>query len=94
MPYRPSAEVEAIVAARHGDPFAFLGMHQSSAGLYVRAFLPDAESVSVVESATGQIAARCERIHPAGLFVASMADRARAVPLPAAGPVGWARAGI
>jgi hypothetical protein len=29
MPYRPSAEVEAIVAARHGDPFAFLGMHQS-----------------------------------------------------------------
>ena len=28
MPYRPSAEVEAIVNARHGDPFAFLGMHQ------------------------------------------------------------------
>ncbi len=75
MPYRPSAEVEAIVNARHGDPFAFLGMHQSSAGLYVRTFLPDAESVAVVESATGQIAERCERIHPAGLFVASMPDR-------------------
>jgi 1,4-alpha-glucan branching enzyme len=75
MPYRPSADVEAIVNARHGDPFAFLGMHQSSAGLYVRAFLPDAESVAVVESATGQIAARCERIHPAGVFVASMAER-------------------
>jgi 1,4-alpha-glucan branching enzyme len=75
MPYRPSAEVEAVVNARHGDPFAFLGMHQSSAGLYVRTFLPDAESVSVVESATGQIAARCEPIHPAGLFVAGMPDR-------------------
>jgi 1,4-alpha-glucan branching enzyme len=75
MPYRPSAEVEAIVAARHGDPFAFLGMHQSSAGLYVRTFLPDAESVSIIESATGQVAARSERIHPAGMFVASMADR-------------------
>ncbi|MGD9614460.1 MAG: 1,4-alpha-glucan branching protein GlgB [Alphaproteobacteria bacterium] len=75
MPYRPSAEVEAIVNARHGDPFAFLGMHQSSAGVYVRAFLPDAESVAVVESATGQVAARCERIHPAGMFVASMTDR-------------------
>jgi 1,4-alpha-glucan branching enzyme len=75
MPYRPSAEVEAIVNARHGDPFAFLGMHQSSAGLYVRTLLPEAESVSVIESATGQIAARAERIHPAGLFVASMADR-------------------
>ena len=75
MPYRPSAEVEAIVNARHGDPFAFLGMHQSSAGIYVRTFLPDAESVSVVESATGEVAARAERIHPAGMFVASMADR-------------------
>jgi 1,4-alpha-glucan branching enzyme len=75
MPYRPSAEVEAIVAARHGDPFAFLGMHQSSAGLYVRAFLPEAGSVSVIESATGEVAARCERIHPAGMFVAGMADR-------------------
>ncbi len=32
-------------------------------------------AVAVIESATGQIAARCERIHPAGLFVASMADR-------------------
>ena len=74
MPYRPSAEVEAIVHARHGDPFAFLGMHQSSAGVYVRTFLPDAESVSVVESATGAVAARAERIHPAGMFVASMAD--------------------
>jgi 1,4-alpha-glucan branching enzyme len=75
MPYRPSAEVEAVVNARHGDPFAFLGMHQSSAGLYVRVFLPDAESVAVVESATGQVAARCERIHPAGMFVAGMAER-------------------
>ena len=75
MPYRPSAEVEAIVHARHGDPFAFLGMHRSSAGLYVRTFLPDAESVAVVESATGRIAARCERLHPAGVFVASMPDR-------------------
>jgi 1,4-alpha-glucan branching enzyme len=75
MPYRPSAEVEAIVNARHGDPFAFLGMHQSSAGIYVRTFLPDAESVSIVESATGEVAARAERIHPAGMFVASMADR-------------------
>ena len=29
MPFRPSAEVEAIVDARHGDPFAFLGMHKA-----------------------------------------------------------------
>ena len=39
------------------------------------ALLPEAESVAVVESATGRIAARAERIHPAGLFVASMPER-------------------
>src|ERR1051326_2790842 len=75
MPHRPSAEVEAIVTGRHGDPFAFLGMHKRSAGLYVRAFLPDAEGVAVVDSATGEVAARAERIHPAGLFAAGMPDR-------------------
>src|SRR5687768_4289037 len=75
MPHRPSAEAEAIAAGQHGDPFAFLGMHKASIGLYVRAFLPDAEAAAVLDSASGKIAARCERIHPAGLFVASMPER-------------------
>ena len=75
MPSRPSPEVEAIVAGRHGDPFAFLGMHKRSAGLYVRAFLPDAEEMAVVDTASGDIAAPGERIHPAGLFVASLPER-------------------
>ena len=43
--------VEAIVAGRHEDPFAFLGMHKASVGLYVRAFLPDAGAVAVIDSA-------------------------------------------
>ena len=75
MPHPPSAEVEAIVAGRHGDPFAFLGMHKSSVGLCVRAFLPDAEAMAVVESASGDVAANGERLHPAGLYVASMPGR-------------------
>ena len=75
MPYRPSAEAEAIVAARHGDPFAFLGMHKAAGGLYVRAFLPDAEAMAVVDSATGEIVAKGERIHPAGLFATAIAGR-------------------
>src|SRR4051794_12072871 len=74
--YRVSPEAEAVVAGRHGDPFAFLGMHKSSAGGFVRAVLPDAEAVNVVGSATGAVVARAERIHPAGLFVASMPERA------------------
>ena len=76
MPYRPSPEAEAIVAGQHGDPFAFLGMHKRSAGLYVRAFLPDAEEMAVVDAASGEIAGRGERIHPAGLFVASLPEKA------------------
>src|SRR5438874_7959381 len=75
MPYRPSPEAEAIVAGQHGDPFAFLGMHKRSAGLYVRAFLPDAEEMAVVDAASGDIAGRGERLHPAGLFVASLPER-------------------
>ena len=74
MPSRPSPEVEAIVAGQHGDPFAFLGMHKRSAGLYVRAFLPDAEEVAVVDAASGEVAGRGERLHPAGLFVASLPE--------------------
>src|ERR1700682_1528368 len=74
MPSRPSPEVEAIVAGRHGDPFAFLGTHKRSAGLYVRAFLPDAEEMAVVDAASGEVAAPGERLHPAGLFVASLPE--------------------
>ena len=75
MPSRPSPEVEAIVAGQHGDPFAFLGMHKRSAGLYVRAFLPEAEEMAVVDAASGEVAGRGERLHPAGLFVASLPDK-------------------
>ena len=75
MPHRPSREVEAIVAGRHDDPFAFLGMHKSAAGIFVRAMLPDADEMAVVDTASGEITARGERLHPAGLFVASMPDR-------------------
>ena len=41
--YRHNAQIEAVVQARHSDPFGFLGMHKGSAGLYARAMLPGAE---------------------------------------------------
>src|SRR5882672_3167413 len=72
MPVHASAEAEAVVAACHGDPFGFLGMHKMSAGFCVRAFLPDAEAMAVVDSASGAVAATAKRIHKDGLFVASM----------------------
>jgi 1,4-alpha-glucan branching enzyme len=68
-------QVEAIVRGRHDDPFAFLGMHQTKAGICVRAMVPEAQEMAVVDSATGKIAAKCVRVHCDGLFVATVAER-------------------
>ncbi|HVC57451.1 MAG TPA: 1,4-alpha-glucan branching protein GlgB [Stellaceae bacterium] len=75
MRRRPSADIEAIVAARHDDPFAFLGMHPAASGLAVRALLPDAEAMEVVDSASGTVVATAECVHPAGLYVAGIRGR-------------------
>ena len=68
-------EIAAITEARHGDPFSFLGMHRTSGGICVRAMLPDAQEMAVVELATGKVAANGVRVHPDGFFVATVADR-------------------
>ena len=51
-------------------------MHKASAGL-VRAgdAARCASAMAVVDAASGEVVAQGERIHPAGLFVASMPDR-------------------
>ena len=56
--------IDAIVHARHGDPFAILGPHNGT----VRAFIPGADIVSVVDSDTGLPAGDLTRMHPAGFF--------------------------
>ncbi len=43
------ADVAAIVSARHGDPFAVLGLHDTPSGLALRAFVPHAERLFAVE---------------------------------------------
>ncbi len=75
MAHPPDPQVEAIVEGRHDDPFSFLGMHQTTAGICVRAMLPEAQEMAVVKSATGKIAAKGVRIHRDGFFVATFADR-------------------
>ena len=75
MPQLPDPKVEAIVEGRHDDPFSFLGMHRTDGGICVRAMLPAAQEMAVVESATGKIVAKGDRIHRDGLFVATFADR-------------------
>ncbi|MDR0577376.1 MAG: 1,4-alpha-glucan branching protein GlgB [Candidatus Accumulibacter sp.] len=48
------SEVLALCRAEHGDPFAALGMHGDGKGrLWLRALLPGAEAVSVIDAASG-----------------------------------------
>ena len=43
-------DVAAILAARHGDPFAILGQHGTPEGLVVRAFVPYARTLHAIGS--------------------------------------------
>jgi len=54
------ADVEALIAARHGDPFALLGPHETDDGLVIRAFVPHAETLAV-EDLDGRRVAPLER---------------------------------
>src|SRR6185437_16485663 len=75
MSQRVNPQIEAIVAGHHGDPFAFLGMHEAGGGLVVRAVLPGAEAMAVVDAASGAVAGVGERQHPLGFFVARLPGR-------------------
>ncbi len=42
------SDIDALHAARHGDPYAVLGPHHTKAGWVIRAFAPDAISVKAL----------------------------------------------
>lgn len=60
-------EVEAIVGARHGDPFAVLGAHLTPAGAVIRAFVPGAETLQA-RTPDGELLLALDRRDPAGFF--------------------------
>jgi 1,4-alpha-glucan branching enzyme len=68
-------EIGALVDARHGDPFAVLGMHAGDDGLVVRALLPHASRVQVIDAADGSVAADLPLIDKAGLFAGTIDGR-------------------
>jgi 1,4-alpha-glucan branching enzyme len=62
-------QIEQICLAQHGDPFAVLGMHRDDLGrLWVRAMLPGASHVQVLDAARDQIVAELLLRQPAGFF--------------------------
>src|SRR5215468_5158449 len=61
-----SPEARAIIEGIHSDPFRYLGPHVDHGTPVVRAWLPGADQVSVLEQNNGETA--LERIDAAGLF--------------------------
>jgi 1,4-alpha-glucan branching enzyme len=62
-------EVERICAARHGDPFAVLGVHADDSGsLRVRCFLPGAAAVDLCDAQGKASFGSLQRRHADGFF--------------------------
>jgi 1,4-alpha-glucan branching enzyme len=59
-------DIAAIVGARHGDPFAVLGPHETPDGLVVRVFVPGAAALRAISCDGGEIS--LERVHFDGFF--------------------------
>ncbi|MFK7879539.1 1,4-alpha-glucan branching protein GlgB [Roseobacter sp.] len=47
-------DAQDIVAGCHGDPFSVLGLHEEDGKLVVRAFVPDAQNIDVLDAKTGR----------------------------------------
>ncbi len=70
------ADVDALIAARHADPFAVLGLHNDATDqLWLRALLPGATEVQVLDASTLKRVATLSLRHPAGLFEAKIPRR-------------------
>lgn len=70
-------EVSAIINAKHQDIFSVLGMHKhpTENGLVVRAFLPEALSVEVVDSKSNKSVTKLNSVDKAGLFEGKLGNR-------------------
>jgi 1,4-alpha-glucan branching enzyme len=61
-------DIELICSASHGDPFSVLGPHAQGGGWSVRAFLPTAQAVQVLDAATGLRLGTLAQRHADGFF--------------------------
>ena len=66
--YNEKSAISALLAGHCSDPFSVLGMHSTDAGLEVRALLPDATDVWVIEPKTGRKVGKLECLDTRGFF--------------------------
>jgi len=68
-------EVDLVRTAQHGDPFSVLGPHRDAHGRYwIRAMLPGAAQVSVLDAASGELLGALLPRHADGLFEGQLAQ--------------------
>ncbi len=65
-------EMDAFFEGHHGNPFATLGMHETDKGIEVRALLPDASRVLVINPETKEEIAELDKIDERGFFAGVM----------------------
>lgn len=65
-----SKEISALLNAKHSEPYAFLGLHQSQSSDYltVRTFQPGASAVSLVAKNTGKVINKMVQVSDSGVF--------------------------
>lgn len=61
-------EINAFFDCQHANPFATLGMHETDNGIEIRALLPDATKVAVINPATQQTIFELKQIDERGFF--------------------------
>ena len=72
--------LELVIRGDYKDPFTVLGMHSEKGKLIVRALLPQAVSVAVVDSSTGKKISPMQRWGVTALFVAEIAGKKELFP--------------
>ena len=68
-------DIDALMAARHVDPFSVLGMQVHGGAVWVHALLPGAAAVAVLEQSSGKCVAPLQRLGSSDLFGARMGRR-------------------
>jgi len=79
-----SSEIDRIVHGEHHDPFAVLGMREGEAAggkrVMVRAFIPDAVQVWVIDAHHPDREYRMEQVRAEGFFELALTERAACFP--------------
>ncbi|TKI04152.1 1,4-alpha-glucan branching protein GlgB [Martelella alba] len=72
--------ITALVSGRYADPFAILGMHATDEGLAVRALLPDASAVTLIDAKNNRKVAQLECEDSRGFFSVLLTRRKKPFP--------------